>query len=190
MKNLKENAGNLLMSLCEVVIGILLLVNPVGFTSFVISALGIVLSIRGIVSIISYFRTKPEEALKKQSLAIGFIFLAIGLFCVLRSDWFIATFPVLTVLYGVIILFAGITKIQWVADCIRMKKKQWIFVLISAALSLISAIIIIKNPFTTTAVLWTFTAVSLIVEAVFDVVAVFFGGRNNENRQEKNKVSN
>ncbi|MCD8187178.1 MAG: DUF308 domain-containing protein [Ruminococcus sp.] len=95
----------------------------------------------------------------------------------------------LTVLYGVIILFAGITKIQWVADCIRMKKKQWLFALISAALSLISAIIIIKNPFTITAVLWTFTAVSLIVEAIFDVVSVFAGGRKNKKNQGENKVT-
>ncbi len=189
MKKLKENSVNLIMSLCELVIGILLLVNPVGFTTFVIRALGVVLAIRGVVSVISYFCAKPEEAIKKQSLAVGFIFLTIGLFCVFRSGWFIATFPVLTVLYGVIILFAGITKIQWVADCIRMKKKQWLFALISAALSLISAIIIIKNPFTTTAVLWTFTAVSLIVEAIFDVVSVFAGGRKNKKNQGENKVT-
>ncbi len=176
MKNLKENAGNLVMSLCEVIIGILLLVNPVGFTSFVIIAIGAVLAIRGVVSVISYFRTKPEEAVRTQSLAIGVIFLVIGLFCMLRSEWFIATFPVLMVLYGVMILLAGISKVQWVADCIRMKK-PWLLPMVSAILSLASAVIIIMNPFTTTAILWTFTAVVLIVEAVFDVVAVFAGGR-------------
>ncbi|MCD8037705.1 MAG: DUF308 domain-containing protein [Lachnospiraceae bacterium] len=174
MKNLKENTGNLIMCLCEAVIGILLLMNPTGFTSFVIIALGAVLAVRGIVSVIAYFRAKPEEAAKGQDLASGFILLAVGLFCMTRSEWFIVTFPVLTLIYGVIILFAGITKIQWVADCIRLKKKQWVFALISALLSLISAAVIIKNPFTTTVILWNFTAISLIVEAVLDVVAFFF----------------
>lgn len=111
MKDRKENVGNLIMSLCEAAIGILLFVNPVGFTSFVITALGVVLTIRGIVSVISYFRMSPEEAAKIQSLAIGFVFLVIGFFCMLCSEWFIATFPVLTILYGIMILFAGITKL-------------------------------------------------------------------------------
>ena len=177
MKSLKENIGSLVMSLCEVVIGILLLVNPVDFTSFVIIALGAVLAICGVMSIIGYFRSSPEEAARNQSLAAGVIFLVIGLFCMICHEWFIATFPMLTIIYGVIILFAGFTKIQWVVDCIRLKKKQWIFELISAILSLVSAVIIIKNPFTSTTVLWTFTAISLIVEAVFDIVTVFFGSK-------------
>ncbi len=165
----------------------MLLVKTSGFTSFVIIALGAVLAVRGIVSIIAYFRAKPEEAAKGQELASGFILLAVGLFCVLRSEWFIVTFPVLTLIYGVIIFFAGITKIQWVVDCIRLKKGQWVFALISALLSLISAVIIIKNPFTTTVILWSFTAISLIVEAVFDVAAFFSEAGNGRGDAKKGK---
>ena len=177
MKKLKENSGSLVMSLCEAVIGVLLLINPVGFTSFVIIALGLVLAVRGVMSVIAYFRASPEIAAREHNLSGGVICLAIGLFCVFRSNWFILTFPALTFIYGVIILFVGLTKIQWVADCIRLKRKQWVFELISAALSLICAAIIIRNPFASTAVLWTFTAVSLIVEAIFDIVTVFIGGK-------------
>ncbi len=177
MEILKENASNLIMSLCEVVIGILLLVSPIKFTSIVIIALGIIMVIRGVISVISYFRVSPEEAAKEQNLAIGLILLVIGLFCMLRSEWFIVTFPVLAIIYGVIILLTGIMKIQWVADCIRMQK-PWLFMLISAILSLVIAVIIISNPFSSTVVLWTFTGVSLIIEAVVDVIAVIFGNRN------------
>lgn len=93
MKHLKENAGNLVMSVCEAVIGVLLLVNPVGFTSLVLIALGAVLAIRGVVNVISYFRAKPEDALRSQSLTAGLLLLAIGLFCMLRFRWLIALFP-------------------------------------------------------------------------------------------------
>ncbi|MCD8332006.1 MAG: DUF308 domain-containing protein [Oscillospiraceae bacterium] len=176
MNHLKENAGNLVMSVCEAVIGVLLLVNPVGFTSFVLIALGAVLAIRGVVNVISYFRAKPEDALRSQSLTAGLLLLAIGLFCMLRFRWLIALFPALTVFYGVVILLAGFSKIQWTVDCIRLKRR-WIVVAISAALSLISAVVILANPFSAAAALWTFAAISLIVEAVFDVVAVFLSGR-------------
>ncbi len=177
MKNLKDNMGNLLMSLCELVIGILLLINPTGFTSSVIVVVGAVLLLRGILSVISYFRTNAEEAAREHALAGGIVLLAVGLFCVLRTDWFLVAFPMLTFLYGVIILLAGLTKIQWVVDSRRLKLILWMRALVSAALSLICGIVIITNPFTSTAVLWTFAAVSLIVEAILDFVSVLFGGK-------------
>ncbi len=79
MKNLKDNMGNLLMSLCELVIGILLLINPTGFTSSVIIVIGVVLLLRGILNVISYFRTNSEEAAREHSLAGGIVLLAVGL---------------------------------------------------------------------------------------------------------------
>ena len=59
---LKRNLGSVAMSLAEIVVGILLLVNPVGFTSGIIIAFGIVLMLMGISTTIKYFRTEPEEA--------------------------------------------------------------------------------------------------------------------------------
>lgn len=50
------------MSLVELIIGILLLVDPVGCTSGIIVALGVMLMLLGIGSIIKHFRTEPEEA--------------------------------------------------------------------------------------------------------------------------------
>ncbi|MCC8051806.1 MAG: hypothetical protein LIP10_14350 [Clostridiales bacterium] len=51
-----------------------------------------------------------------------------------------------------------------------MKKKYWYISLISAMLTVLFAIIILANPFTTTAVLWKFTGIVLIVEAVIDAL--------------------
>ena len=54
------------MSIAELIIGILLLVNPIGFTSGIIIAFGIALMIMGIRKTIKYFRTEPEEAAVSQ----------------------------------------------------------------------------------------------------------------------------
>ena len=79
----KVNSGNssLLMSFVEILIGILLLINPVGFTSGIIVALGIVLAIMGLGQIISYFRTDAEEAASGGKLTKGILFAVLGLFC-------------------------------------------------------------------------------------------------------------
>ena len=165
------------MSLVELIIGILLLVNPIGFTSGIIIAFGIVLMIMGISTTIKYFRTEPEEAAVSQILVKGLLMLLAGAFCVFNSHWFIATFPVLTLVYGVVILITGITKVQWTIDIIRMKRSKWFWAAISAAISIVCGVVIITSPFSTTAVLWMFIGISLIVEAVFDMIGSIFGNR-------------
>lgn len=174
---LKRSLSGVAMSLVELIIGILLLVSPVGFTSGIIVAFGIVLMIMGIGSMVKYFHTEPEEAAVSQSLVKGLIELLAGAFCAFNSHWFIATFPVLTLVYGVVILVTGITKLQWTVDIIRMKRSKWLWMAISAAISIVCGITVITNPFSTTAVLWMFIGISLIVDAVFDMIGGIFGNR-------------
>ena len=174
---LKRNLSSMAMSLVEAIIGILLLVNPIGFTSGIIIAFGIVLMIMGISKTIKYFHTEPEEAAVGQILVKGLLMLLTGAFCAFNSHWFIATFPVLTLVYGVVILITGITKVQWTFDIIRMKRSKWFWAAISAAISILCGIVIITSPFSTTAVLWMFIGVSLIVEAVFDMIGSILGNR-------------
>lgn len=92
----------------------------------------------------------------------------------LKSQWFIATFPLLTILYGIIILITGLLKIQWAVDMLRMKIQKWFFAAIGAALSLLFAAVILMNPFESTVFLWRFVAVSLILEAILDIVTLFY----------------
>ena len=103
--------------------------------------------------------------------------LLTGAFCAFNSRWFFATFPVLTLVYGVVILITGITKVQWTIDIIRMKRSKWFWAAISAAISIVCGVVIITSPFSTTAVLWMFIGISLIVEAVFDMIGGIFGNR-------------
>ena len=174
---LKRSLSGVAMSLVELIIGILLLVNPVGFTSGIIVAFGVVLMIMGAGSIIKYFRTEPEEAAVNQSFVKGLVELLAGAFCAFNAPWFLVTFPVLTLVYGVVILITGLTKLQWMVDIIRMKRSKWFWAAISAAISIICGITIITSPFSTTAVLWMFIGISLIVEAVFDMIGSIFGNR-------------
>lgn len=165
---------SLFMSIVELVIGILLLINPIGFTSGIIICAGVVLSIMGISSLIKYFRDEPEEAAKTHNFSKGTLILILGIFCMFKSEWFIQTFPLLTIIYGIFALVTGVTKMQGAIDMKRASNKYWYVALISAILTLSCAIFIIANPFATTAVLWTFIAVTLIIEAVMDILTFAF----------------
>ena len=173
-----QNLSAVIFCVLQILLGVLLLVDPVGFTSGIIIFFGAILLLIGVFSIVKYFRTSAEEAAKSQTMLKGLIFLLFGGFCVFKSYWFIATFPVLTILYGVMVLVTGLSKVQWMTDMIRVKNKKWFLAAVSALISVACAVVILLNPFTSTAVLWAFTGVSLIVDAVFDIVAVFISGKN------------
>ena len=162
------------MCVLEILVGVLLLVDPTGFTSAIIIAAGAALILYGVISIVRYFRADAAEGALRQSLFKGLLLLLGGLFCVLRSRWFVDTFPLLTILYGIGLLISGVGKIQWMADMIRFGRKRWYLPAISAVLSLIFAAIILCSP----TALWSFLGIVLIVEAVFDIVAIALGGKH------------
>lgn len=183
MKFLKNNFGAIGGCILEILVGILLLVNPVGFTSLIIIGAGVVLMVAGLSGVIRYFRTEVYEAAGSRLLLKGLVALLAGGFCAFRSGWFIATFPVITLLYGVVILLTGLAKVQWMVDAIRMKRSKWFIAGISALVSIVCGVVIISSPFSTTAILWMFTGISLIVEAVIDALSLIFGGRKQENEE-------
>ena len=173
MKHLRENLKSLFLFTLKLTIGILLLVDPVGLTGSIILGFGILCCLYALVRGITYFRKPPAEAAMEQDLFKGMIALAFGLFCLFRSEWFLSTFPLLTIVYGLGFLLDGFIEIQWTIDMLRMKKIGWIPSLISAAISLLIAVFVLFDPFTTTDLLWTFAGIALIASAIPDLLVLF-----------------
>lgn len=181
IKTAKEHTDELIISLCEIAVGLLLLFDPVRFTSGIIVAFGVLLAVLGAASIIRYFTTEPRQAAKEQRLSKGLFLLGAGLFCILKSSWFISTFPALTVLYGAGLMLIGFIKIQRTVDMLRMKREMWFISAISAAASLLVAAIILVNPFKTTLFLWILIGVTLIAQAACDLMSIFLKKRQKNN---------
>ncbi len=180
MKTLKKNQNVIIMCAIELVVGILLLIDPVKFTTGIFIVVGIALMAAGLINVIRYFRSSPEEAVVGQHMTFGLISFLVGAFCTFNPGWFILTFPVITILYGIAVLLVGLGKVQMAIDMLRFKNNKWWLGAISAVISIICAIIIINNPFTSTVALWLFTGISLIVEAVFDLITLIMNRKNDE----------
>ena len=186
MKSLKQNGNMILLIFIEIVVGILLLINPVNFTTGIIIMFGILLMAGGLFHVIQYFKTNPEDAAMGRLLMRGLVLMLAGAFCAFNSQWFILTFPVIAVLYGIAILAAGLNKIQMAADLLRLQYRKWWWAAVSAAVTILCAVTIISNPFTTTDILWRFTGISLIVNAIFDILAAVKnrGGRQTQEERQ------
>ena len=173
MNVLRMNVKEIIFCIAELIIGILLLINPVSFTSGIIVLVGVSMLATGILFGYKYFRMDAEVAKKGNMLTFAILLVMSGVFCILRSDWFIATFPILTVIYGIMMLVAGVSKIQTMVDMLRLHNNKWFWAGINSAVSIVCAVVILWSPFTSTAVLWIFAGVSLIIEAVLDIVTLF-----------------
>ncbi len=172
MNTIKENANEIIVCLFELLVGILLLVNPNNFTTGIIIAFGVVLCVLGVISTVKYFRTDAQEAADGQSLFKGLVCVIGGIFCALNSKWIIESFTLWTVVYGIGILLMGLNKVQWTIDSVRLKEEKWFLPAISAAVSIVCAIVILINPFGSKEAIWVFTGISLILESVFDIVCL------------------
>lgn len=175
MSKLNRHSGNIIMCVTETVVGILLLIDPRAFTGGIIVLFGILLVLNGVRCIVHYWRTDPETAAQQSSLAWGLTFILAGLFCIAQCKWFLDMFQAPSVFYGLVILLFSISKIQWGIDLFRGGRRYWHITLIGALLSLALAAVVLINPFSKSAVLWKFAAVSLIAEAVLDVVSFITG---------------
>lgn len=180
MSNLKITKNSTLISAIEFIIGLILLFRPEGFTSVIIVCLGIVLILLGASSTVNYFRTEKSEAMKTNLLSKGLLCLIGGMFFAFNSKWFIKTFPISTVLYGVFMLLLGVVKFQSSADAFRFKMKYWYINLIGAVLTLFSSVTIITNPFTSTKFVWKYIAIALLVEAVLDILSYLLSNKETD----------
>ncbi|MCD7739305.1 MAG: DUF308 domain-containing protein [Lachnospiraceae bacterium] len=181
MEKLKSIGSGVVGALCELAVGILLLINPVDFTTRIIMVVGVVLAVIGVINIVRYFRSTPQAGIIERKLSAGIIEVICGVFCVTNPQWFIATFPALAVIYGIGTLVSGVMKVELTVNMLRMKVRHWWISAVGAAVTIICAVIIISNPLGTTAVLWTFIAISLIVEAIIDFVAAFLPAKKDPN---------
>ena len=177
MRVFKESAAGLALCIVELIAGILLLLDPVKFTSTVIIGAGVVLIVLGLIEVVNYFRTDAEVASLGQMLTKGLISLLAGGFCIVQWDWFLVTFPVLTMVYGILILLSGISKIQLTVDMVRLKSSRWRWAVVNAVLTLICAMVILGSPFASTEVLWLFTGAALVGVGVFDLAVLILRGK-------------
>ena len=186
MKERKFDWMGLITGLGELLVAILLFVNPQAFTSGVIVAAGVLLGLLGAKSLYDYFKEEPKAAANGNGFLMGTGCLLGGLFCVFAAQWVGTSQPMLSLVYGAILLVAGLVKLQDTVDMLRLKFKNWYTTGISAAAAIIFAVVILLNPFgEDVQSLCTFAAVALVVKAALDLVAAFIGRPVTEEKEEK-----
>lgn len=181
MKLIKQFGSDAVLCIVEIIVGILLLVDAESFSTGAIIVLGVALLLLAAVQMVKYFKQDALEASHGSLLFVGLICLLAGCFCIFAAGWLMKTFAsLITLIYGIGILLAGLGKIQWTVDALRIGGREWLMPAITAVVSIICAVVIILNPFATVKALWIFTGIALIVESVVDVASIIIKKRGGE----------
>lgn len=184
-KVIKDSMGVILMSLVELAVGVLLLIDPVSFTTVICVIAGVTAAAVGIMCLVKYFTLSPEEASAQQQLFKGLSAIALGALCIFNTGWIVSNIMLLSTIYGLAVLFAGISKVQWAVDMVRMHVAKWFLPAIGAVLSITLAVLILTNPFGNGGGLWVFTGIALVFESVYDIVILIISKRESADTKEK-----
>ena len=93
-KFLTSKIGNILLCIAEIIVGVLLLVNPDAVTSAFIIGAGAVMILTGIVFCTLYFVGEAEKMVIKQLLFKGLLLIILGVLCVTQYGVLLAALPV------------------------------------------------------------------------------------------------
>ncbi len=151
-------------------LGIYFVLSPAAAFTTIGAIFSIVLLIIGIINISSYFSEKNFMGVQKNSLAYGLILSILSIYFLIRPE-FIAS--LVGFIIGFMIVIAGITQLQNAIDLLHFKEKNWLFMVISAAILIILGIIALINPFKTDRALIFTAGIFIIITAALKLVSTF-----------------
>lgn len=174
MEKLKNNLPLLILIVLELAVGILLLINAELFTRVILIVFGVALMAVGVLYLIRSFSDADRGVMSWIALAVSVVAFVVGVLCAFFSGSLINVFAVIAVIYGVILVISAIFKVKAYIDVSRMGLKPSPFTLLSAVIAFVLGAVIILNPFKTVEVLWIFTGIVLIVQALIDIAMLVF----------------
>jgi uncharacterized membrane protein HdeD (DUF308 family) len=150
----------------SIIIGLLLMFWP-GITIItVLYLVGIMFAVMGISSLVSYFKS-AEDARSKGVLATGVFFCVIALIAFLFPQ-VIASF--FSVVLGIILVVCGVVNAVRSMELKRYGRNFWIAALVLSALIALGGIVIIANPFQTTALLVFVLGLIIVSNGIVDLI--------------------
>lgn len=155
--------GTLFYAIC----GVLLLVWPDEALAIANYALAILLVLVGVLGIIGYCKASPVMGALGFSMSLSLLAVTAGvvLFC---APSLLAT--LLPFVWGISLIAGGFVKLQMASDMRRMGVARGWLILIGAVFSFLLGVAAIFRPAFIATVATQFVGISLLVEAVIDLV--------------------
>ena len=140
---------SLIGSILMFILSIGLIVNPIGSINTFIMIFGCILIVDGILHIIDYCKVEPEARIMSLGLVEGIFSIISGIMIMMCSNILIGIFSILMAIW---ILVKSIFHFQNAINLKTIPGSGWGWILALSILTFVLGLIIILNPFSSTAI--------------------------------------
>ena len=144
MKTIQIELNDFLAAIIGIAAGLLLLVFPQEAINVITYGIGIVSLVYGVVRIVDYFKNRDISPFFAGELILGVVLVGIGLFSFLNPG---GIFAILPVIFGILVLVEGISKLQRALMLRRYGYPRWVAALVLAIAIMVLGVVLVLNPF-------------------------------------------
>ena len=147
--------------------GLILAVNAEGFIKSITVAIGVILLLIGVFTVIDYFRYRKDGLGASVGLISGIFSIVCGLMLLINEDLLMILIPVFI---GVWMIINGINKIQVSFEIKDLGEKSWVITFIYSILIMVLGGYFIVNPISGATTVTSFIGIILCIYAVLDII--------------------
>ena len=171
-KNLKLNfAAAAVLSLA---LGVVLLGWPDTTSNIICYAIGAVLLIYGLVSIISFLASREKTAALALQLVVGVVAAALGVFFLTQPRMILSIFPVLM---GLFIIIVSLLSVKRAFELRRYRYPKWWAALLLALVAIALGLLILFHPYMAAETVIMVIGVVFLYVGVCDLWAIWKASR-------------
>ena len=178
---------SLISAILLIVVGLLLLINPVGSISTMCVTIGMILGAIGAVELLIYFVSDMKKNNGNNKLVFGIFFVVAGLFIMIGYRIVMQIVPLVL---GLFIVVDGIMKLQTAVNAMKMNTEGKFAVLAIALITTVVGFVICFNAFDTAKILLRIIGAVMIFSGITDVMNIIYISRKLKNYVDDMKALN
>ncbi len=151
-----------------IALGVVMIVWPKQSLSILCDIIGAVIIVMGLIKLITFFAGKKEEK-EAKDLLVGIIQLALGTALIVKADFFITAFQIITAIilaYGAIVMLCHAIALR------KIKGPMFVLSIIFGIITLVLAVIIFIDPAAFAEFKTQLHGISLIVEGLAMIIVL------------------
>ena len=171
----KFKVTHYLSALLLVAAGVILVIWPEMTLTTICMVIGGIVSAVGVFYIIAYFVRDRLKSILGMDLVLGLLITAVGILILTHTKTVISMIPVI---FGVVLLISSLVKVQTAFDMKRLHVKRRCITLLFDLMTIILAVVLIRNPFEAMATLMVYVGICFIVDGILTLFSMIALGAN------------
>lgn len=163
----KYEKNSIIISILMIIMSLFLIFEPIKALKTLVIIFGIIITISGIVSLISYFRLEKDLKIISFGLVEGLLEMIAGILILCNTEVMTTFIPIMV---GIWIIMKNLIRFQLSINLKQIPNSGWIWLLLASILAIILGVMIIINPFSFTLAITLVAGIILFITEFFNLI--------------------